>query len=59
MRILILLLAAALAGALTVFSFAPYRLFWLMPLCLAALLELIQREPRRAFWIGYVWGLAA
>lgn len=59
MRILFLLLAAALAGALTLFAFAPYRLFWLMPLCLAALIELLQREPRRAFWIGYVWGVAA
>ncbi|KMN49980.1 apolipoprotein N-acyltransferase [Chromobacterium violaceum] len=59
MRILILLLAAALAGALTLFAFAPYRLFWLMPLCLAALVELLQREPRRAFWLGYAWGLGA
>ncbi|POZ61183.1 apolipoprotein N-acyltransferase [Chromobacterium alticapitis] len=59
MRILFLLLAAALAGALTLFAFAPYRLFWLMPLCLAALVELLQREPRRAFWIGYAWGVAA
>ncbi|UTH75385.1 apolipoprotein N-acyltransferase [Chromobacterium sp. IIBBL 290-4] len=59
MRLLILLLAAALAGALTLFSFAPYRMFWLMPLCLAALAELAQREPKRAFWLGYVWGVAA
>ncbi|BBH11164.1 apolipoprotein N-acyltransferase [Chromobacterium haemolyticum] len=59
MRTLLVLLAAALAGSLTLFAFAPYRLFWIMPLSLAALADLTQRHPQRAFWIGYVWGLAS
>ncbi|MDF0606806.1 apolipoprotein N-acyltransferase [Neisseriaceae bacterium TC5R-5] len=59
MRNVLLLLAAALAGSLTLFAFAPYRLYWLMPLTLAALLTLAQYRPQRAFWLGYVWGLAA
>jgi apolipoprotein N-acyltransferase len=50
---------ALLAGALTVYAFAPDRLFWLMPLSLAALAELSQRYPERAFPLGYGWGLAA
>ncbi|OWY40724.1 apolipoprotein N-acyltransferase [Xenophilus sp. AP218F] len=59
MRTLLLLAAAALAGALTLYAFAPYRLFWIMPLALAALAELVERAPQRAFWLGYVWGVAA
>lgn len=50
---------ALLAGALTVFAFAPERLFWLMPLTLAVLAELVERHPQRAFALGYGWGLAA
>jgi apolipoprotein N-acyltransferase len=50
---------ALLAGLFTVFAFAPERLFWLMPLSLAALAELTERHPRRAFALGYGWGLAA
>ena len=41
-------LLALSAGAATVFAFAPYRLFLLMPLLLALLLELVQRWPQRA-----------
>ncbi|GGY18211.1 apolipoprotein N-acyltransferase [Paludibacterium paludis] len=59
MRFLFGLLTAIFAGASTVYSFAPYRLFWLMPLALAALAELSVRFEKRAFWIGYAWGLAA
>ncbi|TCP10757.1 apolipoprotein N-acyltransferase [Crenobacter luteus] len=52
--------AGALAlGALTVFAFAPYRLFWLMPLLLAALGLLVERWPSRGFAFGYGFGLAA
>ncbi|WP_024301245.1 apolipoprotein N-acyltransferase [Pseudogulbenkiania sp. MAI-1] len=59
MRTFLFLLLAALAGTATLFAFAPYRLFWLMPLALAALAELAQRQPHRAFWLGYAWGIAA
>ena len=59
MRTLLVLIAAALAGALTLFGFAPYRLYGLLPLSLAALAQLVQYKPQRAFWTGYVWGLAA
>jgi len=48
-----------IAGALTVFAFAPFRLFWLMPLLLAVPALLAQRAPRHAFLFGYLWGLAA
>ncbi|MBI3146021.1 MAG: apolipoprotein N-acyltransferase [Pseudogulbenkiania sp.] len=59
MRTFLFLLVAALAGAATLFAFAPYRLFWLMPLALATLAELAERHPGRAFWLGYTWGIAA
>lgn len=58
-RTLPLLLGCTLAGAASVFAFAPYRLFWLMPLLLAAMLWLSTRLPRRAFLGGWLWGLAA
>ncbi|HJV05969.1 MAG TPA: apolipoprotein N-acyltransferase [Chromobacteriaceae bacterium] len=58
-RTLLLLAAAALAGALTLFAFAPYRLFWIMPLSLAALAGLAEHQPRLAGRLGYIWGLAA
>ncbi|RXZ44656.1 apolipoprotein N-acyltransferase [Crenobacter cavernae] len=47
------------AGALTVFAFAPYRLWWLMPLLLAALGVLAERRPQQGFALGYGFGLAA
>lgn len=59
MRTFLFLLVAALAGAATLFAFAPYRLFWLMPLALAALVELAEHQPQRTFWLGYTWGVAA
>ena len=52
-------LLALSAGTATVLAFAPYRLFLLMPLLLALLLELVQRWPQRAFLLGYTWALAA
>jgi len=59
LRSLCYLLLAIVAGALTVFAFAPYRLYWLMPLLLAVPAVLAQRAPRHAFLLGYLWGLAA
>ncbi|MCP9759604.1 apolipoprotein N-acyltransferase [Aquitalea sp. S1-19] len=53
------LAACLLAGTATLFAFAPYRLFWLMPLLLAILAELVERHPRHAFALGYGWALAA
>jgi len=45
------------SGAATVLAYAPYRLFLLMPLCLAVLLWLVQRWPQRAFATAWLWGL--
>ncbi|MBV8678961.1 MAG: apolipoprotein N-acyltransferase [Aquitalea sp.] len=59
MRTLLVLIAAALAGALTLYGFAPYRIYGLLPLSLAALAQLVQRNPGLAFRTGYVWGVAA
>ena len=59
MRTLLVLIAAALAGALTLYGFAPYRLYGLLPLSLLALAQLVQRNPTLAFRTGYVWGVAA
>lgn len=59
MRTLFVLIAAAIAGALTLYGFAPYRLYGLLPLSLAALAQLVQRNPQLAFRTGYVWGVAA
>ncbi|SCK10020.1 apolipoprotein N-acyltransferase [Vogesella sp. LIG4] len=47
------------SGAATVLAYAPYRLFFLMPLCLATLLWLVQRWPQRAFTTAWLWGLTA
>ncbi|WP_051229502.1 apolipoprotein N-acyltransferase [Paludibacterium yongneupense] len=52
-------LAATLAGAATLFAFAPWRLFWLMPLSLAALAWIVEKNRDRAFACGYLWGAAA
>ena len=52
-------LLAALSGAASVFAFAPYRLFVLMPVLLAILLWLVQRQPQRTFQLAYIWALAA
>ena len=50
---------AALLGAATVLGFAPFRLFLLPVLTLAALALLWQRAPRRrdAAWLGFCFGL--
>lgn len=47
------------SGAASSLAFAPYRLFLLMPLLLAALLFAVQRWPQRTFLLGWLWGLAA
>ena len=48
-----------LAGAASVFAFAPYRLFWVMPLSLGVLVYTVQHNPLRAFRYGWLWGVAA
>ena len=52
-------LAALLLGALAVLGFAPYEIFPLPILSLAALFALWQQagQPRRAAWLGWLWGL--
>lgn len=52
----LLLLGSAL---LTPLSFAPYRLFWLMPLLFAILVMLIASRPQYAVRSAYLWGLVA
>lgn len=59
MRTTLWLILAVLAGTLTLMAFAPYRLYWIMPLSLAMLAGILERDGRHAFWIGYAWGLSA
>ncbi|ROV58514.1 apolipoprotein N-acyltransferase [Vibrio ponticus] len=51
-------LGAAFVGALTTFAFAPYQIWPLAFVSVAALLCLIHRQTaKKAAWIGYAWGL--
>jgi len=50
---------AALAGGITILAFAPYRMYWIMPLALTVLAHQMERAPKRAFWLGYAWGISA
>ncbi len=59
MRLALLLILATLAGVMTLLAFAPYRLYWVMPLSLAILANTLQRGGKHAFWLGYAWGLVA
>lgn len=52
-------LLAMISGALTPFAFAPYRLFWLMPILFGVLLILSAIQKERAVWIAFVWGFFA
>ena len=51
-----LLLGSAL---LTPLAFAPYRLYWLMPLLFGLLLLLTHLRPQYMVRSAYLWGLAA
>ncbi len=53
------LLVALLAGAATVFGFAPFELFPIPFITLAVLFALWRRAdtPRRAALLGFVWGM--
>lgn len=57
----IALLVALLAGAASVFSFAPFGMFFVAPLSLAALAWLLARAERRrdGFLLGFAWGFGA
>lgn len=51
-------LVAAFVGASTTLAFAPYQLWPIAILSPAILLILLANQtPKRALWIGYVWGL--
>ncbi|OLQ88553.1 apolipoprotein N-acyltransferase [Vibrio ponticus] len=51
-------LGAAFVGALTTFAFAPYQIWPLAFVSVAALLCLIHGQTaKKAAWIGYAWGL--
>lgn len=43
----------------TPFAFAPYRLFWLMPLLFAVLVMLTASRPQYTVRSAYLWGLCA
>ncbi len=50
-------LGAAFVGALTTFAFAPYQVWPLAFVSVAALLYLISgQSAKKAAWIGYAWG---
>lgn len=51
-------LGALMAGAVLVLAFAPWQWAWLAPVALWSLLFLLRnQDPRRAFGIGYAFGL--
>ncbi|SHH71699.1 apolipoprotein N-acyltransferase [Ferrimonas marina] len=44
-------------GGLAHLAFAPCDIWWLLPLALAGLMQLVERRsPRQAGWIGLSWG---
>lgn len=47
------------AGALSVFSFAPYRLYWIMPFSMAILVVMVIQRPQFTFRYGWIWGLSS
>jgi apolipoprotein N-acyltransferase len=50
---------AAVLGVLAVFAFAPFSLFWLLPIVLAGFCRLLERAPdaRASAWRGLAFGL--
>lgn len=52
---------ALCAGALSVFGFAPFEVFPVALLCMAALAYLLAQAERTrdGFWLGFAWGLGA
>lgn len=55
------LLIALLAGASSVFAYAPFELAWVMPIAWGALYWLVRRtaKVRTAFGLGFAWGFGA
>ena len=49
---------AACLGGLSVYAYAPYRLYWLMPLLLAGLFRLTTHS-QKSIRMAYVWGIAS
>lgn len=49
---------AVCLGWLSVYAYAPYRLYWLMPLLLAALFRLTRNSPN-SIRLAYIWGIAS
>lgn len=53
-------LLSVLAGAALPLAFAPFGQFWVAPLCYAALFYAWRdAPPRRALWLGFVFGCAS
>lgn len=55
-------LIAMLAGAASVLAYAPFELFWLLPLSWGVLYALLRRDtlrPAQAAGLGWAWGTGA
>ncbi len=52
-------LIVSICGALTPFTFAPYRLYWLMPILFCILVLTIHRHHDRVLRLAYLWGFFA
>ncbi len=48
-----------ISALLTPFAFAPYRLYWLMPILMVLLFITIHLNQNRSIRIAYLWGLIA
>ena len=49
---------AVLFGALSVTAYAPLEWWFLMPVCIAVIFQLLQKKtPKQAFWCAFLFGL--
>lgn len=49
---------AAIAGVVSVAAYAPLELWWLMPICIAVIFQLLQSSPpKKAFIQAFLFGL--
>jgi len=58
MQALMCAVLSLVAGVALSFSFAPFELWWLAPVCIGCLYALIQpNAPKRAAFLGFLFGL--
>ena len=48
-----------ISALLTPFTFAPYNLFWLMPVLLAVLIVVLLKQPKHILLGAYFWAITA